>query len=445
MGIFGKGGFVADVIRCDEPSYLIWKWRPKGAELGESGRENAIRWGSTLRVKEGSVAVFSYKTQGGAYDYIEGPFDRTIKTANFPVLSSILGAAYDGESPFQAEVYFINLAQIVQTKFGVPYFDVFDPRFVDFAVPTAVRGTMTFKITDYKQFIKLHRLENFTLEQFEEQIKDAVSKNVKSVVANIPGDEGIPVLQLERKLNDINEIVENKLKQRMFDDFGVTVSGVDIATIDIDKQSEGYAQLKSVTQDVAKATVQAQASVNIKNLEDMQRINAENTEATLKAQREEMQYAQHMQTQGANFEVHRLNQQTAVGIAGAEALGNMGTHGGTEMGGGGMNPAGMMTGMAMGGVIGQNMAGMMNNMMSGMGQPGQTPPPVPGSEGYHIAVNGQAAGPYDVATLTSMAQNGQFNADSLVWKQGMNEWTKAGSVDALKAVLGSTPPPVPGE
>ena len=45
------GGFM-DEIRCDEPSYLIWKWHPAGAQLGEGNRENAIRWGSSLRVKD---------------------------------------------------------------------------------------------------------------------------------------------------------------------------------------------------------------------------------------------------------------------------------------------------------------------------------------------------------------------------------------------------------
>ena len=42
-------------------------------------------------------------------DFIVGPYDDTIKTANFPILSSIVGLAFGGESPFQAEIYFINL------------------------------------------------------------------------------------------------------------------------------------------------------------------------------------------------------------------------------------------------------------------------------------------------------------------------------------------------
>ena len=53
MALFKKSPSTMDVIRCDEPSYLIWKWRPDGAALGSSRRENAIRWGSSLRVKDG--------------------------------------------------------------------------------------------------------------------------------------------------------------------------------------------------------------------------------------------------------------------------------------------------------------------------------------------------------------------------------------------------------
>ena len=118
MSIFDKnnrkGGFM-DEIRCDEPSYLIWKWHPSGVQLGEGNRENSIRFGSSLRVKDGEVAVFVYKQKNGTMqDFIEGPHDEIIKTKNFPVLASIVGLAYEGGTPFQAEVYFINLAHVVQ-------------------------------------------------------------------------------------------------------------------------------------------------------------------------------------------------------------------------------------------------------------------------------------------------------------------------------------------
>lgn len=457
MAIFGKpkaGGFM-DEIRCDEPSYLIWKWHPTGSQQGNNSRENAIRWGSSLRVKDGEVAVFVYKQKDGTMqDFIVGPFDQTIKTANFPVLASIVGLAYDGGTPFQAEVYFINMAQVVQVKFGVPFFDVYDPRFDDFGVPVAVRGTISFRINDYREFIKLHRLANFNLDDFQRQIRDAVTRYVKDVVANAPASNNIPLVQIETKTAQINDVIELDIGERLKENFGVVVSGVDVGAIEIDKSSEGYRQLMSVTKDIAGATAQAEAAARIKDIADKQRIEMENYEETLRIQREEGQYAQHKATQSANIGAFQVEKQAEVGVAGAEALGQMGANGAGNIdlggdGGSGMgfNPAAMMASMAVGGVVGQNIAGAMGTAMSGINQPGQTPmapPPVP-VVAYHIAVNGQATGPYNINVLQQMVAACQFTVDSLVWKNGMAAWEKAGNIDELKTLFNAMPPipPIP--
>ena len=448
-----KNGGLMDVIRCDEPSYLIWKWHPTGSQAGANKRENEIRWGSSLRVKDGEVAVFVYKQKNGTMqDFIVGPFDQTIKTANFPVLASLLGLAFDGHSPFQAEIYFINLARIIQIKFGVPYFDVFDPRFADYSVPVAVRGTISFGITDYREFVKLHRMDTFTLNDFEKQVRDAVCRYVKDAVANAPAAHNIPVIQIESKVGMINDAVEFDISNRLKETFGVTVSGVDISVIEIDKFSAGYRQLMAITKDVTAATVQAQTAANIKDIHDKQRIEAEHYQESLRVQREEGQYAQHMHTRTANIGAYQVEKQAEVGVAGANALGQMGANGAgsVDMGnGGGMgfNPAAMMASMAVGGVVGQNIAGAMNTAMSGMNpgvQSGMTPPPIP-VVAYHVAINGQAAGPFDLASLKQMALAGQFAATSLVWKAGMAYWVKAETVDELKAVFAEIPPAIPTE
>lgn len=421
MALFNKksGGFM-DEIRCDEPSYLIWKWHPTGSVAGNNSRENAIRWGSSLRVKDGEVAVFVYKQKNGLMqDFIVGPFDQTIKTANFPVLASIVGLTYDGGTPFQAEVYFINLARIIQVRFGVPFFDVYDPRFDDFGVPVAVRGTISFRIEDYREFVKLHKLSSFSLEDFQLQIRDAGTRYVKDMVANAPAANNIPLVQIETKTAQINDAIEYDLSQRLKEDFGVVVSGVDIGTIELDKSSEGYRQLMNVTKDIARATVKAEAEAKIRDIHAKQRIEAEHYEGTLRIQREEGQYAQHKQTQSANIEAFQVEKQAEVGVAGAEALGQMGANGtgsinldsdGGNGGGMGFNPAAIMASMAVGGIVGQNIAGTMGTAMSGMNQPIQnpvTPPPIP-TVAYYLAVNGQATGPFDFASLNQMVTNGQL-------------------------------------
>ena len=434
MSIFKKkGAGILDVIRCDEPNYLIWKWHPTGTQLGETKREFAIRWGSSLRVKDGEVAVFVYKQKDGKMqDFIVGPFDQKLKTANLPILSGLIGLAFKGDTPFQAEVYFINLARIIQTKFAVPFFDVYDPRFGDFGVPIAVRGTITFKIDDYREFIKLHRLDSFDLDNFQAQIRDAVSRYVKDAVANAPAAHNIPVVQIESRTAMINDDVELNLRHRLKEDFGVSASGIDIGVIEIDKTSEGYARLAAITQDITTATVQAQTAANLENY-------AEN----LRIQREEAQYALHKQTQTANLGAFQVEKQAEVGVAGAEALGQMGANGAgsVDLGGSaGFNPAAMMASMAVGSVVGQNIAGTVNNALNGGGA--AVPPPVP-TGAYFVAVDGNATGPFELTALKQMVATGSLVVDTLVWKKGMTEWQKAGVVEEVKALFGEIPPVIP--
>ena len=253
-----------------------------------------------------------------------------------------------------------------------------------------------------------------------------VTRYVKNVVANAPVANNIPLIQIETKITQINNAVEFDIGNRLRENFGVDVSGVDIAAIEVDKSSDGYKQLMAVTKDLTSAKLQAETENYIENL---------------RIQREEGQYAMHKQTQSANIGAFQVEKQTEVGVAGANALGEMGSNGagGVNFSGGGMefNPASMMAGMAVGGAVGQNIATAMNGMMTGINKPvqqGVTPPPIPAAV-YYLAANGQAAGPYDLDMLRQMAAAGQFDADSLVWKNGMAEWAKAGTMDELKSII----------
>ncbi len=428
-----RGSGLADIIRCDTDSYLIWKWHPSANNPGNENRENEIRWNSSLRVKAGEVAVFVYaQNKGEDYDYIEGPFDQNLKTANLPVLSQLIGLAYGGASPFQAEIYFINLAKINQVQFGIPFFDVFDPRYPDFGLPVAVRGVVTFQIKDYKEFIKLHRLVNFDLKDFQIQIRSAVCRHVKDRVISAPSENNIPVVQIESATSLINESVEYDIRQRLNEEFGVLVSSVDISAIEVNKSCEAYQKLMQISADIALAKETSKE----KDFEERMRI-----------QREEEQYAIHKSSQSANMAAFQVESQTQVGIAGAEALGKMGENGagGVSLGGNsvGFNPASMMAGMAVGNAVGQNIAGNINGIMTG--NPAfspMTPPSSPASL-FYIAVNGQASGPFDTNTLHQLATSGAFTKESYVWKQGMSQWIMAGNLAEFSTFFSAQMPPVP--
>ena len=430
MSIFNREGGAMDAIRCDEPDYLIWKWRPLGA-VGRTNKENAIRWGSVLTVREGSLAVFVYK---GNHDYVMGPFSEKLRTGNLPIIAPLISLAYAGGSPFPAEVNFINLAEIIQVKFGVPFFEVFDPTFTEFSVPVAVRGTISFHIDDYARFIELHRLDEFDLNRFNEQIRSAVVKYVKGVVANAPERYGVPVIQLERKLPDLDSEIGELIKKRLETDFGVAVNATDISAIDIDTESDGYRELMRVTKNLTSATVRAQTEANIRNIGDMQRIHAEDYEESLRIKREEEQYAQHLGTQEQHINVHTLNQQAKVGKAAAEGLGSRSA--GTSS----LDPVGITAGMAVGGVLGKSIAEMVSGVMEQPTPPPiqqtspQTPPPIPQTL-YYVALNGQQTGPFDLQTLRTMANDGTLTPDTLVWCAGMKEWQEARCVQVLSGLF----------
>lgn len=487
MGIFGKGkgGGLMNVIRCDEEEYLVWKWRPLGQEVNSTTRENAIRYGSSLRVKNGEVAVFRYKQKDGQVeDYIEGPYDDTIKTANFPVLASIVGMAFGGESPFQAEIYYINTQGNNQLKMVLPYFEVADVRFPEMMVPVSVHGIITFQLKDYRNFIKLNRLQDFSLDRFNKQIKRVMERVIKSKLFDVLLSANIPLVQIERYLDKLSVMIEDNVRDRLHD-FGVEMKYFDISKIIIDKEHENFVKLKALTADATSRAAQvnvdynvdqlklqsqvnldamrAQSEVNLQNLREMQRINAENVRETMRIQREEGQYAQHLQSQQDHLGAYTAALQADVLKTGTENLGKMGS---LSLGGNGdsMNPAGLMTGMMMGGAIGQQMMGMMNSM-GGQSQPGPptasgaTPPPsgaIPPEHGaippplpllsYFLAVGAQQFGPFNTDQLQHLAKQGKLTKQTYVWREGMSQWDIAANQPELMRIItlcGTIQPPAP--
>lgn len=101
--------------------------------------------------------------------------------------------------------------------------------------------------------------------------------------------------------------------------------------------------------------------------------------------------------------------------------------------------AGVGMGMAMAGPIGQAMAGMQGQAAA----PPAAPPPIPGSATYFVAVGGQQTGPFDIQTLAAQATAGRLTPQTLVWTQGMSQWTAAGQVPGLAAIFANVPPPLP--
>lgn len=98
---------------------------------------------------------------------------------------------------------------------------------------------------------------------------------------------------------------------------------------------------------------------------------------------------------------------------------------------------GMAMGIAMANQMGQSLAGAQARNAA------PQPPPLPGQAEYHAALEGKSQGPFDPDTLRQFASAGRLTRDTLVWKEGMAAWIKAGEVAELAPLFKSAPPPLP--
>ena len=315
-----------------------------------------------------------------------------------------------------------NIAKGSQIRFRIPYFDVFDPRFENFAVPVAVECMLVYAVDDIAHFNSINKTQNINDGVFQQKLKGQVIKFVKSVVTNAPMDNQIQVLQLERKIVEISELVQKYVTPKIESLFGVNVRSIDITEIVVDQTSRGYRELKAVTTDLEKDTLQARSSLNIDawkrqqemslgGQEEMQRMQLEHQRETMRIQREELQRASRLQTETNFMGAHQADLNAAAQVAQAQ---------------------------------GRMFAPQMPQTppMPGMGGM----PPMPGSVpqvSYMVGVNGQQYGPCDWNQLQQMVQQGQLTHQTYVWKQGMPQWQLACEVQELTPLFQSGVPQMP--
>ena len=326
-----------------------------------------------------------------------------------------------------------NLAKGSQVKFRIQYFDVFDPRFENFAVPVAVACMLVYGVDDIDRFNSINKTQNINDGVFQQKLKGQVTKYIKGVVTNAPIDNQISVLQLERKILEISELVQRYVTPKIESLFGVIVRSIDITEIVVDKESRGYRELKAVTTDLEKDTLQTRSSLNLDAMkrqqemnlggqEEMQRMQLEHQRESMRIQREELQRASRLQTETNFLGAHQADLNANVQMAQAKA-------------------------QAQQRMFGSQIPGVPP--MPGMAGMPQMPGAVP-QVSYMVGVNGQQVGPCDWNQLQQMVQQGQLTHQTYVWKQGMPQWQLAGEVMELTPLFqGSAPqmpemPPMPG-
>ncbi|MGV6810321.1 MAG: SPFH domain-containing protein [bacterium] len=345
---------------------------------------NEIKYGAKLTVRESQLAVFI--NEGQVADVLT-PGIYELETKNLPILSTLQHWHHGFESPFKAEVYFINTKRFVDLKWGTK-----NPVMVrdqEFAmVRLRAFGTYSIRITDPVKFIQeiAGTDGHFTTDEISNQLRNLII----SRFTNLVGKSNIPILDLAANYDQLGEYVTQRIHPE-FAEYGLELIRVLVENI-------------SLPEHVAEALDKRSSMGVLGSLDDY--LKYQSAEALGKSEGNSaldmglgIAVAQQMATQ------LQPNQQQA--------------------------PAQIQT---------QTTPATQSTPPSNSTP---VPPPLPNSTPWHVALNGQASGPFTTQQLADLVQQGQLDKSTLVWQEGMANWAAAEECSALDPLFANVPPPLP--
>jgi membrane protease subunit (stomatin/prohibitin family) len=203
MGFLDKlKGELVDIIEWldDSRDTIVWRF-PR--------YENEIKMGAKLIVRESQAAVFI--NEGQVADVFP-PGTHTLTTQNMPILSTLKGWKYGFESPWKAEVYFVNTRQFTDMKWGTqnPVI-VRDPEFG--AVRLRAFGAFAMRVTDPAALLRelVGTDPQFRTEEVQEYLRQLVVSHLGSALATA----GVPMLDLAAKQQAIGSTLAAVLSDEL--------------------------------------------------------------------------------------------------------------------------------------------------------------------------------------------------------------------------------------
>jgi len=180
-----------------DPNLLMWKFADEDKE---------IKNGAQLTVRESQSAMLL--NEGQLAD-VFGPGRHKLSTENVPVLSRLKGWKYGFESPFKADIYFFNIHQFINNKWGTPAPILMkDPEFGQ--VRIRAFGSFDLKIADVATFFRQYAgtYKQLTIFELQQQLRDFVAPKFGEVLAA----EQIPVTEVAGNLTQLGKKIEPYLK-----------------------------------------------------------------------------------------------------------------------------------------------------------------------------------------------------------------------------------------
>ena len=180
-----------------DPNLLMWKYADEDKE---------IKNGAQLTVRESQAAMLLNE---GQLAEIFMPGLHKLSTENVPILSRLKGWKYGFNSPFKVDVYFFNVLQFINNKWGTPAPILMrDPDFGQ--VRIRAFGSFDIKIADVGTFFKQYAgtYPHLTIYELQAQLRDFIAPKFGEILAN----ENISVMDVAGNISALSKKVEPHLK-----------------------------------------------------------------------------------------------------------------------------------------------------------------------------------------------------------------------------------------
>jgi len=225
MGLFdwAFGQFI-DVIEWTDDSHDTMVYRfPR--------HNNEIKYGAKLTVRESQMAIF---VNEGVIADVLGPGIYELETKNLPVMTSLEHWDHAFNSPFKAEVYFVNTKRFTDLKWGTKNpIMVRDPEFS--MVRLRAFGTYEIRITDPKQFMNeiVGTDSHFTVDEIDEQLTNLIISKFTTIL----GESNIPVLDLASNYENFSNYISEKIAP-YFGEYGLHLTKILVENISLPSNVE---------------------------------------------------------------------------------------------------------------------------------------------------------------------------------------------------------------
>ncbi len=180
--------------------------------------DKAIKNGAQLIVRESQVAQFVYL---GEFGDTFGPGKHRLTTDNIPILTRLKSWRFGLESPFKADVYYINTRLFTGNKWGTS--NPIMMRDNDFGIVRArAFGTYDFKIVDPIAFLKevAGSDHNFRLDEFSETMRS----RLVSVFSDALATSNVPVMDVATRYTELGDALLPLINPVMKAKYGMEIA-----------------------------------------------------------------------------------------------------------------------------------------------------------------------------------------------------------------------------